>query len=480
MSFNKKAVSGVKWTTASSLYVSITQVLQIIILSKILSPKDFGLMAILVFLINFSNIFIDLGLANAVIYKKEVSRIQLSTLFYTNILVGVFIFLIMYFSSALISSFYDEHALEYLVKFISVVFLIIPLGQQYQALLRKNLDFKSLALRDIISRTASFVVVIALAYQGKGIMSLVWGTIVYNLLSTVLLINAGKKLFAPSFLFAFSSISELLRFGFFQMGEKIVNYLNKEVDTLIIGKLVGLEALGLYNIAKDFISKPYQIINPILTKVSFPLMAKVQDNLIAVKDIYMRLIKYLSVINSIVFMFCLAFAQDVILLFFGEKWINATPILQILSVYMLIRSISNPVGSLQLALGKPDLGFYWNLALLFIVPVFVYVGSFWGIIGVSIALLACQIALYYPSWKYMVNNLITVSFVEFNKIQVSSWISAGVACLAAHLGMSLFEISNVIIRFFSAGVFSVILFLILLQVTDRKIIKELKIFLVKK
>jgi len=179
-------------------------------------------------------------------------------------------------------------------------------------------------------------------------------------------------------------------------------------------------------------------------------------------------------------MFCLAFAQDVILLFFGEKWIDATPILQILSVYMLIRSISNPVGSLQLALGKPDLGFYWNLALLFIVPVFVYVGSFWGIIGVSVALLACQIVLYYPSWKFMVNNLITVSFVEFNKVQVSSWISAGVACLAAHLGMRLFEISSVIIRFFSAGVFSVILFLILLQVTDRKIIKELKIFLVKK
>lgn len=479
MSFDKKAISGVRWTSLSSIFVSVTQILQIIILSKLLDPKDFGLMAILVFLINFSQIFIDLGLSNAIIYKKEVSKLQMSTLFILNVLVGLIIFGIFFLTSPLVSSFYKEVELNWLIKIVSVVFLVIPIGQQYQALLRKKMDFKSIAIRDIISRFISFIVVIFLAYKGSGVMALVWGTIIYNFLGTLLLVYTGRKLFVPSMLFSWNSIDDMLRFGFFQMGEKIVNYLNKEVDTLVIGKLVGIESLGLYNIAKDFISKPYQIINPILTKVSFPLMAKHQENLDTVKDIYLKLIKYLSVVNSIIFVFCFFFAHDIILLFFGIKWIDATIILQILAVYMLIRSVSNPVGSLQMALGKADLGFYWNLAILLIVPLFVFLGSGWGIQGVSISLLICQILLYYPSWRYMVNNMIPVSFKEFNLQQMSSWISAVISCSLVFFCISYVHINNIPMKFFIEGLLSVISFLILLWIFDRKVLVELKLFLSK-
>lgn len=479
MSIAKKAFSGVKWSSASSVVVSLTQLLQIVILSKILSPNDFGLMAIVLFLLNFSQIFLDLGLSNAIIYKQNLSQKQLSTLYFINILIGIVIFLIVYLCSKFIASFYHEAKLQDLIEIISFVFLIIPFGQQYQAILRKELVFKSIAVRDIVSRSIGFLSTVIFALNGMGVLSLIYGNLIYNVLGTFLLIIAGRQLFKPTFEFSIQSIRELLNFGFFQMGEKIVNYLNKEVDTLIIGRILGMEALGIYNIAKDFISKPYQIINPIITKVSFPVMAKLQNNLRKIKLIYLNTLEHLSLINSIIFIFCFFFAKEIVLVVFGKDWETAIPILKILSIYMLIRSIGNPVGSLQLALGKASLGFYWNVALLLLIPVFVYLGSFYQLKGVAISLLICQIILYYPSWKYMVNSLVPITFKEYNNVQINYFGASLFACLSCYMFLMILPLENNFFRFLIAGFLSVFIYVVVVFFTNKKIKKQILIFLGK-
>lgn len=479
MSISKKAFSGVKWSTASSIVVSLTQLLQIVILSKILSPADFGLMAIIVFLLNFSQIFLDLGLSNAIIYKQNLSQKQLSTLYFINIIIGFFVFLVVYSCSGLIASFYKEDKLKHLIEIISIAFFIIPFGQQYQALLRKELVFKSIAIRDIISRTVGFFATIMFAINGMGVLSLVYGNLIYNGLGTFLLIITGRRLFNPSFEFSIQSIQELLNFGFFQMGEKIVNFLNKEIDTLIIGRLLGMESLGIYNIAKDFISKPYQIINPIITKVSFPVMAKFQQNNRKIKLIYLNTLENLSLINSIIFIFSFFFAKDIVMVVFGNEWISAVEILRILSIYMLIRSIGNPVGALQLALGKASLGFYWNLALLLLIPLFVYFGSYFDLMGVAYSLLFSQIVLYYPSWKYMVYRLVPISFSEYNMAQVNYLVSSLIACLISFGLVSILPFENYLLRFILGGVLSIILYIIFVFATNKRMKSQI-LFFVKK
>ena len=456
MSLREGALSGVKWTSMSSVIISLTQVLQLIILTKLLDPSDFGLMAIVLFVINFSQIFIDLGISNAIIFNQKIEDKQLSTLYILNLIIGAILFITVFYSSSFIADFYNDFRLTRLIEYLSVVFLIVPFGQQYQVLLKKELHFKSLATRDVISRVASFIFTIALAYLDYGVLSLVYGNILYNVISTLLLIFVGYKFHKPQLYFNLSEVRFLFSFGFYQMGEKLVNYLNKEVDTLVIGKLLGMEALGIYNIAKDFISKPYQLINPILTKVSFPVFAKIQNDLLKVKNIYIRTIDLLSFINSLIFIFCFFFSREIILLFFGEKWLQASVVMSILSLYMLLRSIGNPIGSLQLGLGRADLGFFWNLAILMIVPIFVYLGSFWGLVGVTLSLLLSQILLYFPSWKYMVYKLIPLNFKEYYSTQYPYFIFAIISCLTSYI--IFYKIDSVIIKFVAAGLSSTALY----------------------
>ncbi|MCC6289110.1 MAG: oligosaccharide flippase family protein [Chitinophagaceae bacterium] len=197
------------------------------------------------------------------------------------------------------------------------------------------------------------------------------------------------------------------------MGEKFIDYFNSDIDSIIVGKLLGIEALGIYNIAKSFVLKPFQVVNPILTRVAFPVMAKVQDDISKLKFIYLKMQNVLAFINFPVFLFMFFFAESVILLVFGQKWIEAAMPLRILSVYSMIRSTMNPIGSLQLARGKADQGFFWNLAQTFILSIPVYFGSKGGLLGVCYTLLIVQVCLFLISWRVMVNYVCGASFSEF-------------------------------------------------------------------
>lgn len=413
MSLKEKAAGGVKWTAISAVTSTICQLALIAILARFLSKKDFGLMAIATFVIGFSQMFIDMGISNAIIYKKEVTHKQLSSLYWLNIISGCLIFLIMFLLAPYIATFYEEPKLKNVINIVALTFLIQPFGMQFAVLLQKDLDFKSLAIRDVGSKVLTLIVGSLLGYLGFGVFALAISNLVGVAVATFLLLVVGLKMHRPGFYFKYSEIKEFVSFGLFQMGEKIMNYFNSQIDSVIIGKFLGMEVLGTYNIAKNLVMRPPQIINPIITKVSFPVMAKIQHDIVKLKTIYLKTLNLMSSVNFPVFLFMAAFADPIVRLLFGDQWSEAIIVLQILSIYSLIRSTVNPVGSLQLAKGRADLGFYWNLILLLFVPLSIYAGSFWGVKGVCYAFLLLQIILSVPVWRFMIRPLCNATMLEY-------------------------------------------------------------------
>src|SRR5690606_5350487 len=187
-----------------------------------------------------------------------------------------------------------------------------------------------------------------------------------------------------------TDIRPYISFGLYQMGEKIINYFYHELVTLVVGKMLDVSYLGVYSITKSFVIKPFQVINPILTKVSFPIMAKVQNDNSSLRKIYKTMIEILSYINFPIFAYMFFFPEDIVTLVFGPQWMSAVEPLKVLAIYALLRSTMNPIGSLLLAKGKAGYAFYWNLAQFVLLPFFIYAGSFWGIIGVCVALVVFQ------------------------------------------------------------------------------------------
>jgi len=416
MTLKEKALKGVKWTAISSFAGSAAQLVQIIILTHFLSPVDFGLFAIAVIVLSFSQMFIDFGVSNAIIYKQDITKPQLDTLYWLNIFSGILVFVLLFFAAPIIANFYEEQRLTFLIRLISIIFLIQPYEQQFLILLKKELLFNQIAKRDIISKIISLITAGILAVNGFGVLALVYAHLAGVVVSTFLMIYIGLQHHRPSLYFNFNSIKGFFKFGLFQMGESLLNYFNRDFDTILIGKLLGLEAVGIYNVAKTLAMRPAQIINPIVTQISFPVMAKLQHDINQLKKVYLKTIDLLSTINFAIYAFVAFFAEPIIILFFGEKWHSAVLVLRILSLYAMVRSTGNPIGALIYARGRADLGFYWNLVLFFLIPAFVYFGSFYGVEGIAYTLLGFQLIILLPAWKLLVNKCCGAGLVEYFKV----------------------------------------------------------------
>ncbi|MCC6289111.1 MAG: oligosaccharide flippase family protein [Chitinophagaceae bacterium] len=203
MSLAVKAKAGVKWTTISAIVGALSQLLLTVILARFLGKKDFGLMAIAIFVINFSQLFIDLGISNAIIYNQNVDKKQLSTLYWMNIILGVFLFCIILIISPYVAVFYKEPELKNIINLIGITFLIQPFGMQFSTLLRKELHFKEVAIRNIISKVAGLLLGFAFGYYGFGVYALVYSTILTSLFDTIMFVIMGRKIHSPSFYFNF-------------------------------------------------------------------------------------------------------------------------------------------------------------------------------------------------------------------------------------------------------------------------------------
>ncbi len=472
MSLKQKAISGVKWTSLSSIIIAIVQILQISILARYLSASDFGLMAIVMVVIGFSRIFADLGISNAIIYKQETSNRQLSSLYWLNIFSGIVLFLIIAGFSPLVAKFYNEPRLTELLIVLASTFIIVAIGNQYRILFQKEMRFDFMSKIEITAALGAFVVAIASAMKGLGVYALVYGSLTSAILSSGLFFFYGLRIHKPSLVYNYQEIKEYVGFGMYQMGGNSLNYFNMQIDTILIGKLLGTEALGVYSVVKQLIMRPAQIINPIINKVTFPVMAKVQDDITQLKNIYLKTISAVASINFPIYIAMIILAEPIIMILFGEKWRAGIPILQILSIYAMLRAYGNPVGSLLMATGRVDLNLWLNAFVFVCIPFVVYTGSKFGLNGVAWSLSLFQLSLTIPGWYFFVKKLCGAGFREYYKQIVTPLMLALLAGSAAFMGLAISE--NYIVQVLAVSIIGITVYSLLSIYFNQNFINMLK------
>lgn len=434
MKLKAQAISGIRWTALENAISLLVSLASISILTRFLVPEDFGLMAIAMVVIGFSQAFVDMGFSNAILYRQDLTSRQLSTLYWLNLCAGLIVFAILLIGAQLVAGFYAEPSLQAVVMLASINFLILPLGQQFAVLMRKEFKFHLLSKIGIFGRLLTLLVAVLLAYYGFGVYALVISNLVGAAVTTILMIYFGLTYHRPALQMHVSEVKDFFSFGAYQMMEKMANYFNSNIDTIIIGRALGVGDLGIYNIAKQLTMRPAQMINPIVTRVALPLMAKMQNDIPQLKNIYLTSINYLCSVNFPIYFMIYFFANDITLLMLGEKWLHAVPTIQLLAIYCALRSIGNPVGSLLLARGRAKLAFLWNLALLAILPVSMFIGSFWGLHGIAMSLVIMSLALMLPNWLVLVQPLCGAAFVEYHRQIIKPAVIAwGGAVAAFHL-----------------------------------------------
>lgn len=421
----KEAIAGIKWTTLSSLCNAALQLLLLLLMSQVFTPAQFGIYAIVNIVLAFSQNFIDAGISNALFTQKDFSRLQLSSLYWLNILTGWFLALVLFLIAPAVALFYHEKELLYLIRTGSILFVIMPPAMQFRYLLQKDFSFNFLAKAEISGTALYFCVASILILLKFGPISLLVALIARHLLEGTLLVFKGVSFHKPSLNFNYKAIKPFLRFGYFQMGEKMLDYLNQQMDVILIGKLLSVSELGYYAFAKNLVMRPLYIINPIITRITVPLFAKVNDQRLALRNMYLQTINLVSIINFPIYFLLLILAPSVIPAVFGIKWLPSILPLQILCFYAMIIAASNPVGGLFISRNRAELAFWWNFALMLLSTLILYVSGHWGAIGVASGLLILQIVVLLPAYHIVIKPLAKLRLKQYLKSIYQPFLLAG-------------------------------------------------------
>lgn len=415
MSIKSQAINGIKWTTISTVILAVAAILKISILARFLDKADFGLMALVTFVMGFMNLFNDMGLASAILHKQNISKKEYASLYWFNLLVSFLMYGVLLLITPAVSGFYEQPQLNILIPLLGLNLIITGIGQQFKVIEKKKLLFKQISIIDVISGILSLGLAIVLAVKGYGVYSLVYSALLQYLFSNIVFLFIGLKKQGLLFHLKFHETRPFLKIGIYQVGGQTANYFNRDLDILLIGKFFSPDILGGYSLAKQLVFRPAQFLNPILMNVASPTLALYQNDIKALKRNYLKLVNIISTINIPVYFGIIVFAPLIVQILYGNGFEEIIILVQILSVYMILRAIGNPIGSLLIATGRTDIGFMWNMVTLLIMPVFIYVGSQFGIVGVVIAVTMAMVVLYVPAWKLLVNKLVGATLKEYIK-----------------------------------------------------------------
>jgi O-antigen/teichoic acid export membrane protein len=406
------AFSAVRWTALATVYRAGLQILQVAILTRLLAPDSFGLMAIITAILSVATIFSDMGISSAIIQRQTISLEQLSSLYWLNVIAGLALMATLMLASPVIANFYGDSRLTWLVGITSSIFFINSLSQQLRVRSEKNIQFAKVARIDMAAAGVGFLSAVGLAYSGLGVYSLAWAAVISALFSTILAWLMLSNGWYPKLHFSFVEIREFLNFGTYMVGNNIASNLNMMADVFFGGKLLGVAALGLYSLPRNFCLQIQGSINPIITRVGFTVMSKVQDDPNHLKLIFLKALRMTASVNFPIYVGVMAFAPEIVALLFGEKWLGSVDSLRILAVWGMVRSTKNPVGILLLATGRAKQSFRWNLSWLVIHPATIWIGAQWGIEGIASALLISSIIGWVPSWYILVRPCCQASLME--------------------------------------------------------------------
>jgi O-antigen/teichoic acid export membrane protein len=205
-----------------------------------------------------------------------------------------------------------------------------------------------------------------------------------------------------------------LGFGGYMVGENLAGTLHRQADIFIGGLISSPATLGVFSVPRDLSLRVATVINPILTRIGFPVMAQIKHDRDKLKSIYLQTLRMTASVNFPIYVALAIFAQEIVVLFFGERWQESAIYLQILAIFGLIRSTGNPVGSLLYAVGQAKRAFWWNITLLLIFPPLLLLGgSIGGLPGLAVSALAIQILIFVPVWRFLVWPMCGASFPEY-------------------------------------------------------------------
>lgn len=410
----EKTITGFKWSFLDNIWKSGGQFVIGIILTRLLSPEDFGLIGMITIFIVIGQSLTNSGFGQALIQKKNADNIDFSTVYYFNIFASLIIYFILFFSAPLIADFYNQPQLINLIKVICLSFVIDALGRIHLVYLEKKLDFKSPSIIGIISVMVAGVISITMAYTGFGVWALVAHTVIRSIVTTILFwwVSTWK----PLLVFSKNSLKTLFMFGSKILVAGIMQSVFQNIYYLIIGRVFSAQLLGYYTRASQFKDLPVLTITSIVQKVTFPVFSEIQDDDQKLKIGYTRAIRTLSAVVLPLMGIIIIASEPLIDIVLGEKWLPVVPYLNVMAAYGWMHIIY--VFNHQIITVKGRSDYYLQIKIIdkILIILSILVTYKYGVMAMIYGHLVVTLVTYYISNIYF-NKVIDISLLyQFKNI----------------------------------------------------------------
>ncbi|MDP2537247.1 MOP flippase family protein [Alteromonas stellipolaris] len=378
----KKAFSSVAWAGSIQFISQIVNFALGIILARLLTPNDFGLMAMVLVFTGISQLLTDFGLSSSLIQKDKVEKNEAFTCFVINFLIGLLFTIVLVLNSENISNFYNEPKLTILVIVLAPIFLLNSICSVPNALMARELQHKKIALIEMGSLLLGTIVAVILAFSGLGIWSLVAQQFIRSIVKAFLLTLLSKFKLEK---FDFNTISSLLNFSINVFFTRLIQQISEQTDKIIVGRYIGTTDLGFYSRAFHLTTFPIYNITRVVGNVMFPALSKIKHDVTKIGQIYLRLVGIISVLTFPILVGFAVLSESIILSLLGEQWLPMKPYFIFFSLTSMLASIGQISGSFYLSQGRADIHLKLNLFTQPLKIVLLIIGIQWGMIGVLVS-----------------------------------------------------------------------------------------------
>jgi O-antigen/teichoic acid export membrane protein len=423
------AVRGGVWVVALRVTHRVLGLARTIVLARLLSPNDFGLMGIAILAINTLETFSRTGFEAALVRKKENIKEYLDTAWTVQLARSVVLFAVLYLAAPLIAGFFRSPQAFPVIRLLAFLELFTGAKNIGTIYFQKELRFDKRFILEFSGLFVNIAVSLTLAFILRNVWALVYGSLANALVTCVVsyLIHPHR----PKLSINVEKMKELFHFGKWLFGSSILIFIVTQGDDAFVGKMLGITALGFYQMAYHLSNASATEITHIVSQVMFPVYSKIQDNISKLGETYLSVLRFIAFLSFPVGVLFFVVAPDFTRLFLGDKWMPMVPAMRVLCVFGLSRSIGSTVGPVLYATNNPKVETKLGLFQLIVLIVLIYpLAKFWGILGVSYAVVASNILNTFLFMR-KIRSILTISLKKILVSLASIGISALIMAIPA-------------------------------------------------
>ncbi len=425
---------GLSVQTIITIFLGILEIIVFSIMSRLLSKEDFGYFAVLTGVFTIVFCISEAGMGASIIQKNDATKEHTNTAFTLSCLLGFVFSVIMFIGAGPLSILIADESLVIPMRIMAVGIFFSSVLSVGKSLMQKDLRFKQLGVFNIVAYISSSIVGIFMAWLGCGVYSIVIMYVLNVFLYAILIYLFGTKL--PSFAFDKTESKRIFSFGGWLTAGVILNTISRQLDKLMLSRLLSVQTLGCYNRPAGFVSSIESKINGILDTVLFPILSSIQNDRSKVQSAYL---KTFSLINSFSMILAFAFfinASLIMRVFLGEQWVEYSDIMRIISISVIFNIDNRIVDCFFRSLNYVKYNFYIRLFSLFYTMLGIIIGVKFGIYGVALSLVITNVSIIIIKMLTL-NKLVEVPLIDLLKKWIASFKSFPIFCLIYFISLIL-------------------------------------------